>query len=29
VLRENGIDEQALDEMFKHNPARSLGLPVQ
>jgi hypothetical protein len=29
VLRENGIDERALDEMFKHNPARLLGLPVQ
>ncbi len=29
VLRENGVDENALDTMFKHNPARLLGLPVQ
>ena len=27
VLRQNGIDERALDVMFKHNPARLLGLP--
>lgn len=27
VLRQNGYDERALDEMFKHNPARLLGLP--
>jgi hypothetical protein len=26
VLRENGYDERALDVMFKHNPARLLGL---
>jgi hypothetical protein len=26
VLRENGFDERALDVMFKHNPARLLGL---
>jgi hypothetical protein len=29
VLRENGFDEPALDTMFKDNPARLLGLPVQ
>ena len=29
VLRENGIDERALDVMFKENPARLLGLPIQ
>ena len=29
VLRQNGIDEPALDVMFKDNPARLLGLPVQ
>jgi hypothetical protein len=29
VLRDNGIDEQALDAMFKQNPARLLGLPVE
>jgi hypothetical protein len=29
VLRQNGIDEQALDVMFKDNPARLLGLPVE
>jgi hypothetical protein len=29
VLRENGIDERALDVMFKRNPARLLGLPLQ
>ncbi len=29
VLRENGYDEAALDVMFKDNPARLLGLPVQ
>jgi hypothetical protein len=29
VLRQNGIDERALDAMFKDNPARLLGLPVQ
>jgi hypothetical protein len=28
VLRQNGFDEQALDTMFKHNPARLLGLPI-
>jgi hypothetical protein len=28
VLRENGIDEATLDTMFKHNPARLIGLPV-
>lgn len=28
VLRENGFDEQALDTMFKTNPARLLGLPA-
>jgi hypothetical protein len=28
VLRDNGVDEQALDVMFKHNPARLLGLPT-
>jgi hypothetical protein len=27
VLRQNGIDEHALDVMFKDNPARLLGLP--
>ena len=27
VLRQNGIDERALDVMFKENPARLLGLP--
>jgi hypothetical protein len=26
VLRQNGYDERALDVMFKHNPARLLGL---
>jgi hypothetical protein len=26
VLRQNGFDEDALDSMFKHNPARLLGL---
>ena len=26
VLRQNGFDENALDAMFKHNPARLLGL---
>ena len=29
VLRDNGFDEPALDAMFKDNPARLLGLPVQ
>lgn len=29
VLRQNGYDEAALDAMFKDNPARLLGLPVQ
>ena len=29
VLRQNGIDEASLDAMFKDNPARLLGLPVQ
>jgi hypothetical protein len=29
VLRQNGFDESALDLMFKANPARLLGLPVQ
>jgi hypothetical protein len=29
VLRENGYDERALDVMFKHNPARLLGLPLE
>jgi hypothetical protein len=29
VLRQNGIDEQALNVMFKDNPARLLGLPVE
>ncbi len=29
VLRQNGVDEQSLDAMFKDNPARLLGLPVQ
>jgi hypothetical protein len=29
VLRQNGIDEQALDAMFKSNPARLLGLPIE
>jgi hypothetical protein len=28
VLRQNGLDEQALDVMFKDNPARLLGLPT-
>jgi hypothetical protein len=28
VLRGNGFDEQALDLMFKDNPARLLGLPI-
>jgi hypothetical protein len=28
VLRHNGLDEQALDVMFKDNPARLLGLPI-
>jgi hypothetical protein len=27
VLRDNGFDEQALNSMFKHTPARLLGLP--
>jgi hypothetical protein len=27
VLRQNGLDEHALDVMFKDNPARLLGLP--
>lgn len=29
VLREQGFDEPALDTMFKHNPARLLGLPMR
>jgi hypothetical protein len=29
VLRQNGVDEQALDTMFKDNPARLLNLPVE
>jgi hypothetical protein len=29
ALRENGFDERALDVMFKENPARLLGLPVE
>jgi hypothetical protein len=29
VLRQNGWDEAALDTMFKDNPARLLGLPVE
>lgn len=29
VLRQNGFDERALDVMFKHNPARLLGLPIR
>ena len=29
VLRENGLDERALAVMFKHNPARLLGLPIR
>ena len=29
VLRQNGLDGRALDVMFKHNPARLLGLPPQ
>ncbi len=29
VLRQNGFDERALDTMFKHNPARLLGLEAQ
>ena len=29
VLRQNGFDERALDAMFKENPARLLGLPVE
>jgi hypothetical protein len=29
VLRQDGVDERSLDVMFKHNPARLLGLPVQ
>jgi hypothetical protein len=28
ALRESGFDEHALNVMFKHNPARLLGLPV-
>jgi hypothetical protein len=28
VLRQDGVDERSLDVMFKHNPARLLGLPV-
>ena len=27
ALRQNGFDEQTLNVMFKHNPARLLGLP--
>lgn len=27
ALRQNGFDEQALNTMFKHNPARLIGLP--
>jgi predicted metal-dependent phosphotriesterase family hydrolase len=29
VLRQSGIDEHALDLMFKDNPARLLGLPTR
>jgi hypothetical protein len=29
VLRQNGFDERALDVMFKHNPARLLGLLLE
>jgi hypothetical protein len=29
VLRQSGIDEHALDVMFKDNPARLLGLPTR
>ena len=29
VLRQNGVDERALNVMFKENPARLLGLPIQ
>jgi len=29
VLRQNGLDERALDVMFKENPARLLKLPVE
>jgi hypothetical protein len=29
VLRQNGVDERALDVMFKHNPARLLGMPTE
>ena len=29
VLRQNGIDEHALDVLFKDNPARLLGLPLR
>ena len=29
VLRQNGFDERALDVMFKRNPARLLGLPLE
>ncbi len=29
VLRQNGLDEHALDVMFKDNPARLLGLPTR
>jgi hypothetical protein len=29
ALRQNGLDERALDVMFKDNPARLLGLPLQ
>jgi hypothetical protein len=28
VLRQSGFDENALDVMFKDNPARLLGLPI-
>jgi hypothetical protein len=28
VLRQDGVDERSLDVMFKHNPARLLGLPA-
>jgi hypothetical protein len=27
-LRQDGVDERSLDVMFKHNPARLLGLPA-
>jgi uncharacterized protein DUF6282 len=29
VLRQNGLNERALDVMFKENPARLLGLPIR